>query len=52
MWGDYFCMGAYKLNVAVAMKVDAYTHGAYFYGCLLFPFYSILVSCLTTLVIV
>ena len=27
MWGAYFCMGAYKRNVFVVIKMGAYIHG-------------------------
>ena len=32
MWGAYFCMGAYKHNVVVAIKMGAYlfSMGAYY----------------------
>ena len=33
MWGAYFCMGAYKLDVVVVIKMGAYIHGCLrFYG--------------------
>ena len=33
MWGAYFCMGAYKRNVVVVIKIGAYIHGVLiFYG--------------------
>ena len=43
MWGAYFCMGAYKRDVVVVIKMGAYIHGVlilcgyllsrfYFYG--------------------
>ena len=36
MWGAYFCMGAYKRNVVVVIKMDAYIHGVLILcGCLL-----------------
>ena len=39
MWSAYFCMGAYKRNVAVVIKMGAYIHGVLiFYGCLLSHF--------------
>ena len=28
--GAYFCTGAYKHDVVVVIKMDAYIHGAYF----------------------
>ena len=34
MWGAYFCMGAYKRDVVVVIKMGAYIH-----GCLLSRFY-------------
>ena len=30
MRGTYFCMGAYKHNVVVAVRMGAYIMGAYF----------------------
>ena len=27
MWGAYFCMGNYKRDVVVAIKMGAYIHG-------------------------
>ena len=27
MWGAHFCMGAYKRNVVVVIKMGAYIHG-------------------------
>ena len=27
MWGAYFCMGAYKRDVVVVIKMGAYIHG-------------------------
>ena len=30
MWGAYFCMGAYKCDVVIVIKIDACIHGAYF----------------------
>ena len=30
MWGAYFCMGAYKHNVVVVIKMGAYIHGSLF----------------------
>ena len=30
MWGAYFCMGAYKRNVVVLIKMGAYIHGYLF----------------------
>ena len=41
MWGAYFCLGAYKHDVVVVIKMGAYIHGAYLYGYLLFQFYGI-----------
>ena len=41
MWGAYFGMGAYKLDVAVVMKMGAYIHGVLILcGCLLSRFYG------------
>ena len=49
MSGAYFCMGAYKRDVVVVIKMDvvvvikmgAYIHGVLiFYGCLLSRFYG------------
>ena len=49
IWGAYFCMGAYKRNVIVVIKMGAYIHGVLilcilsrFYGMLpnLYQFYS------------
>ena len=41
MWGAYFCMGAYKRNVVVVIKMDAYIHGVFILcGCLLSRFYG------------
>ena len=40
MWGTYFCMGAYKRNVVVVIKMGAYIHGVLILcGCLLSRFY-------------
>ena len=37
MWGAYFCMGAYKHDVVVVIKMGAHIHGVLiFYGCLLY----------------
>ena len=30
MWGAYFCMGAYKRDVAIVIKIGAYIHGCLF----------------------
>ena len=30
MWGAYFCMGAYKRDVVVVIKMGAYIHGCLF----------------------
>ena len=39
--GAYFCMGAYKRDVVVVIKMDAYIHGVpIFCGCLLSRFYG------------
>ena len=36
MWGAYFCMGAYKCNVVVVIKMGAYIRGVLILcGCLL-----------------
>ena len=41
MWGAYFCMGAYKCDVVVVIKMGAYIHGLLIlYGCLLSRFYG------------
>ena len=41
MWGAYFCMGAYKRNVVVVIKMGAYIHGVLILcGCLLSRFYG------------
>ena len=41
--GCPFCMGAYKLNVVVVIKIGAYIHGVLILcGCLLSQFYGIL----------
>ena len=41
MWGAYFCMGTYKRNVVVVIKMGAYIHGVLIlYGCLLSQFYG------------
>ena len=43
MWGAYscmdayFCMGAYKHDVVVVIKMGAYIHGAYFMWELIVP---------------
>ena len=35
MWGAYFCMGAYKRDVVVVIKMGAYIHGVLILcGCL------------------
>ena len=42
MWGAYFCMGAYKCDVIVIIKIGAYIHGVLILcGCLLSRFYGI-----------
>ena len=42
MWGAYFCMGAYKRDVVVVIKMGAYIHGVLILcGCLLSRFYGI-----------
>ena len=44
MWGTYFCMGAYKRNVVVVIKMGAYIHGVLiFCGCLLSRFYGMVI---------
>ena len=40
MWGAYFCMGAYKLNVVVVIKMGAYFHGVLILCGCLSRFYS------------
>ena len=41
MWGAYFCMGAYKRDVVVVIKMGAYIHEVLILcGCLLSPFYG------------
>ena len=41
MWGAYFCMGAYKHDVVVVIKMGAYIHGVLILcGCLLSLFYG------------
>ena len=41
MWGAYFCMGAYKCDVVVVIKLGAYVHGVLILcGCLLSRFYG------------
>ena len=43
MWGAYFCMGAYKHNVAVVIKTGAYIQWVLILcGCLLSRFYDML----------
>ena len=40
MWGAYFCMGAYKRDVVVVIKMGACIHGVLILcGCLLSQFY-------------
>ena len=40
--GFHFCMGAYKRNAVVVIKMGAYIHGVLiYYGCLLSFFYGI-----------
>ena len=40
--GAYFCMGAYKRDVVVVIKMGVYIHGVLIlYGCLLSRFYGI-----------
>ena len=42
MWGAYFCMGAYKRDVVVVIKMGAYIHGVLILcGCLLSRFYGV-----------
>ena len=41
MWSAYFCMGAYKRDVVVVIKMGAYIHGVLILcGCLLSRFYG------------
>ena len=41
MWGAYFCMGAYKRDVVVVIKMGAYIHGVLILcGCSLSRFYD------------
>ena len=41
MWGAYFCMGAYKRDGVVVIKMGAFIHGVLILcGCLLSRFYS------------
>ena len=41
MWDAYFCMGAYKRDVVVVIKMGAYIHGVLILcGCLLSQFYG------------
>ena len=48
MWGAYFCMGAYKLNVVVVIKMGAYIYGVLILcGCLLSRFYGIYIVSLS-----
>ena len=43
MSGAYFCMGAYKRDVVVVIKMGAYIHGVLILcGCLLSRFYDML----------
>ena len=35
--GAYFCMGAYKCDVVVVIKMNAYIHGSYFVWVLIIP---------------
>ena len=42
MWGAYFCMGAYKHDMVVVIKMGAYIYRVLILcGCLLSQFYSI-----------
>ena len=41
MWGAYFCMGAYKCDVVVVIKMGAYSWVLILCGCLLSRFYGI-----------
>ena len=42
MWGAYFCMGTYKLDVVVVIEIGAYIHGVLILcGCLLSRLYGI-----------
>ena len=46
----YFCMGAYKRDVVVVIKMVAYIHGVLILcGCLLSRFYSSNIRCVQTL---
>ena len=41
MWGAYFCMGAYKRDAVVVIKMGAYIHEVLIScGCLLLRFYG------------
>ena len=41
MWGAYFCMGAFKRDVVVVIKMGPYIHGVLILcGCLLSRFYG------------
>ena len=43
--GAYFCMGAYKRDVVVVIKMGAYIHGVLILcGCLLSRFYGIYIG--------
>ena len=45
MWGAYFCMGAYKCDVVVVIKMGAYIHGVFILcGCLLSRFYGMILD--------
>ena len=40
MWGAYFCIGAYKCDVVVVIKMGTYIHGVLFLCGCLFRFYG------------
>ena len=41
IWGAYFCMGAYKRDAVVVIKMGAYIHGVLILcGCLISQFYG------------
>ena len=48
MWGAYFCMGAYKRDVVVTIKMGACIHGVLILcGCLLSRFCGVTVICVS-----
>ena len=44
MWGAYICMGAYKCDVVVVIKMCAYIHGCLFSMVAYYPDFMVLIQ--------